>query len=778
MSLTFHLIPHTHWDREWYLPRAAFQARLIPVLDDVLEQLERDPAARFLLDGQTILLEDYLAVRPRQEPRVAAQVERGALEIGPWYVLSDLLIPSAQSLRKNLEEGNRQASRFGRRLDVLYSPDAFGHPALLPRLAAEFGIRRAVIRRGLGRPGDFYRWEAPGGESLLAYQLPASGYDAAVTLTEPGANLARRWPAIRRELVERAATDQIAVFLGADHHAMVGDVSALRTRLQQLEPDHEVRISGLTEFFDAVERNPPDVPIVRGELRRSGGQAWVLQDVHSTRSRMKRSHGAAELLLSRIAEPLARLATESTGPDRSELVAHAWRTLLQCQFHDTLAGTTGDAAQREQLARLEAVEVLGREIAEAGLNEVAGYDPDYAREHPDQAAPRLLLWNPAAQARGGVMTAELSFFRSDVLVGPPGGRKARVGPGYRPFALETGSGEVIPVQLLGIQPDQERRDATRHYPVQCQVDRVWIGFRAPLVPGLGTSLLSPRSSRQAPPPEELVVEPGLLANRFVSVRVAPTGILTVTQPASGTSLPGLLALVDEPDRGDLYTFSRGPEPIESGGNPVSQVTHATGPLVGAVETRWTMRAARGGTLDLRLLVTLHADSRLVRLRLDIENGGHDHRLRARFPVEPGRALAGAPVGVEPREPVDKRPDLFEREVATAPAHRFVAAVGHRKGLTVFAPGFFEAEWTRKGELVVTLLRARGQLSRADLPERPGHAAWPMPTPAAQEEGKHTIELGLAPLGAEELAEPDRLERMWEDLFLPLQGRYLPDFCSK
>ena len=32
--VTFHLIPHTHWDREWYLTRAAFQARLVPVLDE------------------------------------------------------------------------------------------------------------------------------------------------------------------------------------------------------------------------------------------------------------------------------------------------------------------------------------------------------------------------------------------------------------------------------------------------------------------------------------------------------------------------------------------------------------------------------------------------------------------------------------------------------------------------------------------------------------------------------------------------------------------------
>src|SRR2546422_5392446 len=30
---------HTHWDREWYLPAAAFQARLVAVVDELLERL-------------------------------------------------------------------------------------------------------------------------------------------------------------------------------------------------------------------------------------------------------------------------------------------------------------------------------------------------------------------------------------------------------------------------------------------------------------------------------------------------------------------------------------------------------------------------------------------------------------------------------------------------------------------------------------------------------------------------------------------------------------------
>ncbi|MGH7729701.1 MAG: glycoside hydrolase family 38 C-terminal domain-containing protein, partial [Candidatus Eiseniibacteriota bacterium] len=145
-GLIFHLIAHTHWDREWYLSHAAFQARLVPVLDDLVERLQAEPALRsFLLDGQTVLVEDYLRVRPEREPDVKMLVKSGRLQVGPWYVLADELIPSGEALVRNLLLGAADAERLGGRLDVLYSPDAFGHPAVWPTLAREFGIKYGVV---------------------------------------------------------------------------------------------------------------------------------------------------------------------------------------------------------------------------------------------------------------------------------------------------------------------------------------------------------------------------------------------------------------------------------------------------------------------------------------------------------------------------------------------------------------------------------------------------------------------------------------------------------
>src|SRR5207237_4182195 len=157
-GLIFHLIPHTHWDREWYLPRAAFQARLVPALDDVLERLTADPGYRsFLLDGQTVLVADYLRARPDREPELKTLVKTGRLQVGPWYVLADELIPSGEALVRNLLAG-RDALRALRAEPppVLYCPDAFGHPAILPALASGFGLSLVIVWRGYGGP----RWPA------------------------------------------------------------------------------------------------------------------------------------------------------------------------------------------------------------------------------------------------------------------------------------------------------------------------------------------------------------------------------------------------------------------------------------------------------------------------------------------------------------------------------------------------------------------------------------------------------------------------------------------
>ncbi len=825
-GLIFHLIAHTHWDREWYLPHAAFHARLVAVLDDLLERLRADAEYRsFLLDGQTVLIEDYLRARPDREAAVRALVAAGRLQVGPWYVLADEQIPSGESLIRNLLLGAADAERLGDRSDVLYSPDAFGHPAAWPALAREFGLRFGVVWRGLGgAPGqerDLYRWHAPDGRDVLVWHLPPEGYEIGVGLANAGDGLAAAWTRVRDVLVRRAAGRHIPVFIGADHHAAPQDLAGLRDRLAVLEPAQGVRVSRLDEFFEQVAADAGPIATLRGEQRSSSRYAWTLQGVHGTRAPLKRRSSALEVVLERVAEPLAALASRTSPADplsstrrggtsgratggerdRRAVLDVAWRTLVQCQFHDAIAGCCADSVARALESRLDDVEAYAAEIARGALHDLVGHDPDAAREPGVEHHPALVLWNPAARARGGVAIADLTWFRRDVIVGPPPpvGPPARDAAAPGRFALAGPDGAPIPVQVLHARAGHERLDAARHYPDQDEVHVVRVAFRAPSAPGLGVVSLTPISDSGPVRARGDATTAGVrtLANRFVRVTLEPTGALTLTDRRTGERFPDLLRLESEGDAGDTYTFC----PTRAGGvvrgaGPVRRRLLARGPLVAAIEAIYELPGGddvekqrrtndvtrkRRGWIGVRVVVMLHADSPVVRCVLDIDNQAANYRLRARFPtgVAGVAALAGTQLGVvtRPAMVVDAADYPLETPVPTAPAQRFVAVAAGRRGLALLAPGFFEYELTPDGDLLFTVLRAVGQLSRGDLPTRPGHAGWPTATPLAQCPGRDRVELAIVPLDDAAARRTDMLMQRWEDVFLPLRGAWLRDAVS-
>src|SRR6266566_149110 len=710
-GLIFHLIPHTHWDREWYLPRAAFQARLLPALDDLIERLQTDAGYKsFLLDGQTVLVADYLNARPERKADLQTLVKTGRLQVGPWYVLADELIPSGEALVRNLLLGAADADQLGGRLDVLYSPDAFGHPAAWPTLAREFGIRCGVVWRGLGgEPGqerDLYRWRGPDGRDVLVWHLPPAGYEVGAALPAAADRLAEAWAAIRPVLVERATAKHIPVFLGADHHAAHPAVSRLRDLLAELEPGSAFRVSRLDEFLQLVGEGVKPPPL-DGELRWSYRYAWTLQGVHATRAPLKRRATAAELCLERLAEPLAALARRAGGRDRRPLLELAWRTLVRCQFHDAIAGCTSDDVARAVAGRLTSVEALAGDVV-----------------------------------RGAVL------------------------------------------------------DVARHYPDQDEVDRVRVALRLPAVPGLGVrcAALTPGATRPDRAGDGAVVKGRSLVNHWIEIVLEPTGALALHDRRTGERFFDVLRLEDGGDAGDTYSYC---PPVRDrvvrAAGPIRVRRLAAGPLVASLEATFTMRVgdgvsqrrranrvaqARPGSVHVRFVVMLHADSPAVRCIIDIDNQATWHRLRARVPtlLAGVPAVAGAPFGSVARLPVVARAADYplETPVRTAPAHRFVAAADGRRGVALLAPGFFEYQWTRYGDLVLTLLRSVGELSRGDLPTRPGHAGWPIATPEAQCLGTSRVELAIVPVSHAEVERGDVIPSLWEDVFLPVRGFWLRD----
>ena len=100
-SRTVAIVPHTHWDREWYSPFQDFRMRLVKLLDALLPMLESDLSyARFLLDGQTMVLDDYLEIRPEAEAALTRLAASGRHRCQPrrrWCTFRD---------RKELPDGS------------------------------------------------------------------------------------------------------------------------------------------------------------------------------------------------------------------------------------------------------------------------------------------------------------------------------------------------------------------------------------------------------------------------------------------------------------------------------------------------------------------------------------------------------------------------------------------------------------------------------------------------------------------------------------------------
>ncbi|MEO7457391.1 MAG: alpha-mannosidase, partial [Gemmatimonadaceae bacterium] len=220
------VVSHTHWDREWYRTEERFRQRLVRLIDELLD----DPPAAgesFLLDGQAVLLDDYLAVRPERATELSALLRDGRIEAGPWYVLADELIPSGEALVRNLLMGRETVRRLrGEPPPVLYCPDSFGHPAILPELAAGFGCELIVLWRGLKSSTDTREFRGPSGAVVRVYHLPPDGYEFGSSLPVVGDDAASRWQRIHEVMGPRATTGVALLLNGADHHARQRDRDA------------------------------------------------------------------------------------------------------------------------------------------------------------------------------------------------------------------------------------------------------------------------------------------------------------------------------------------------------------------------------------------------------------------------------------------------------------------------------------------------------------------------------------------------------------------------
>src|SRR5258705_5284637 len=402
--LTIHVISHTHWDREWYLTHEQFRFRLVALVDRLLDLLDADPNYKYFhLDGQTIVLEDYLEIRPEQEPRLRKAIEAGRILIGPWYVMPDEFLVSGESLIRNLLRGHRISHQFGTPMPVGYLPDLFGHVGQMPQIWRQFGLDNTILWRGFGGANAEYWWDAPDGSRLLMMHLPPEGYCNATRIVfDPADMMARAKDKVDFER-GRTRTGQALLMNGVDHVEPHTSIPLLIEQLSAI-PGQRARHSTLPDYVaavrTAVETERPPLETIVGELRGGTDYANLLPGVLSARVYLKQQNAHVQTLLESYAEPLSVFASLAGARYPAGELRHAWKTLLQNHPHDSICGCSIDAVHEENMTRFARARQVGDAVVESALDVIADSVPA-----PGDGVLRAVVVNPDAFERAQIVEA-------------------------------------------------------------------------------------------------------------------------------------------------------------------------------------------------------------------------------------------------------------------------------------------------------------------------------------------------------------------------------------
>ncbi|MBD3190586.1 MAG: hypothetical protein GF308_08075 [Candidatus Heimdallarchaeota archaeon] len=370
------VVPHTHWDREWYLPFQEFRHKLVKLIDQLLAIL-KEQEYYFMLDGQTIVLEDYLEIRPEKKEQLVHFIREGKIAVGPWYLLPDEWLVGQESLIRNLEVAFDISQDFDIPLMPFgYLPDQFGHSQAIPQILSDLtAFSAAFIWRGVGPEITTvpFLWKShqKSVQELLTIYMPF-GYGNAAHLPKEKEELKTE---VLQKMAELQPYSPFPVYLlmnGTDHQPPQLEVAESLSEIQLKEAD--LKLSLLESFVETLQshlkKSTYSLPVYSGEFR-SSARAPLLQDTYSTRMWIKQWDNEIEDLLVHYAEPLnAYLWFYLDIPYPISFLKTAWCWLLKNQPHDSICGCSVDQTHEEMKSRYYWAESIAQTTIDEALTTI------------------------------------------------------------------------------------------------------------------------------------------------------------------------------------------------------------------------------------------------------------------------------------------------------------------------------------------------------------------------------------------------------------------------
>jgi 2-O-(6-phospho-alpha-D-mannosyl)-D-glycerate hydrolase len=792
--ITVAIVPHTHWDREWYSPFQTFRIRLVHLLDELIPMLERDLSyARFLLDGQTAVIDDYLEVRPEAASALRRLAAAGRLAIGPWMILMDEFMVSGETIVRDLQAGIARGTELGGVTPVGYLPDMFGHVAQMPQLLRLAGMDHAVVWRGVPAAVEqtAFWWRAPDGSRVRAEYLYGS-YSNGRDIPDDAKRLVLRALDYQHELGPARLGDML-LMNGTDHQLPQPWLGRVVAEANAVQDDFRFEVTSLAEY---LPRQPTeDLVTVDGELR-SGARANLLMGVASNRVDVHQSCTAAERSLEQRAEPLSALFLPPAQYPHA-LADIAWRLLILNSAHDSSCACSDDEVVDQVVVRYaearqigdgltrDAMHALARSVdAEAGATVVAnptarprrglveatvpGEGSCHFVDADGRARPTQVIGQISGEGYSTMVTGQKVRWVLDLMRGMEfSGRQIAsyefvdAGDVHEIVLHEAGAGDAhvdlteLKEQLLALGTE----GATMRLRVMvAPVRRVL--FDTGDVPGFGWSTFT--AANGASPDHGVTADSGTLSNEHLRVEVDGTNGTFSVETADGVRCAGLGRLVDGGDGGDTYNYSPPDDDrVVDRPDSVQLSTVERGPVRGRLHIDSTYswpRAAIGDerscsartdetvVATVRTTLELRTGEQFLRVTHDIDNPARDHRLRAHFPL-PARVRgsdAECAFAVVHRG-LQAEGGTHEFGLPTFPSRRFVDASDGEQGLALAHDGLLEYEIIGDGrELALTLLRAVGFVSRTEPSLRPNPAGPATPVAGAQLPGLRRVSYAVMP----------------------------------
>jgi len=759
-SYTFHVISNTHWDREWRFPFQKNRQMLVAMIDRVLEILESDPEYRaFHLDSQSVVLQDYLEIKPHNRARIQKQVAAGRLLIGPWFILPDEFQVGGESLIRNLLLGHRICREFGHVMKVGYSPFSWGQISQLPQIYKEFGIDLIMFYRGinsLDSPKAEFIWEGADGTRTLSsrfstmprYNFYFYIYRPVLYNEQPG-DLAYDWQrdglpfhfadqeqhtedyhlllpedsyypeniqpsvgSIMRDQIDDFTTGHIFWAEGHDSSGpnpktphIIHDINAI------LDNGTAVH-STLEDYARAIHRSveKEKLPIVRGERRssqydhRSGN---LYGYTTSARMYLKQLNFQAERSLLYYAEPL-RVIAELLGMDtNNKYLEKAWNLLLQNSAHDSIGGCSLDEIHEDMVSRYKHIREISNGVFQRSCQQIAKHIAETSGGIP---ALHLAVINP------------LTFDRATVLesfIDIP--KKLDLGQ----IEIHDSDGKQLDFQLIDRRAAEPVLEQLIDRPMYFEMVRYHGFIGLPTIPAMGYSTFQilPTSDQ----PDELFqlgrIQNHLpvLENDSLRVSVQANGTLSIEDKENKQQFSDIGYLLDEGEAGHAWTHIPVDPVIDSRKFTPEIEILENGPLRSSIRIRHRLPIPRNledrkslpancPELPVQLDVILMKNARRIEFEIELDNTMEDHRLRLMFPtgIEAQYSYGEGQFDVVARPAV--RPDThdwIEQPMYDYPLHNFVDISDGKRGAAVLVEGLKEYEFLPDSQhtLALTLLRA-------------------------------------------------------------------------